>query len=520
MSFEKGKDLGAVVSVADLDSTARGEVLEVITSPTGKPVNITGDCDEAMEYAIHNKEDHIEIDAATSRRLLRKIDLCLMPVMCLLYSFQFMDKLSTSSASIMGMREELEMVGDKYSWTGSAFYLGYLAFEFPASYMLQRFPVAKTVGVFIVVWGMILCLHAVPQYAGFIALRTILGMLESSVTPAFTIITSQWYTRDEQFLRVAMWFACNGLGSILGSAIGYGLVTHITSYPIHAWKLVFVITGCMTIGLGFVVIAHVPDSPLKAWFLTPQERRLVVERIRGNQQGFGNKHFKKSQFIEAFTDYKTWLFVLFGLANNIPNGATTNFGAILMVGSFGYTPTKSMLMGMISGGIEIVGCIGLAYLTRFVHSRMVIAICGTAVVVVADCMLGFCDNKKAQLGGFLLTSLAPIGFICMLSIVASNVAGHTKKVTTNAIFLVSYCVGNLVGPQTFIDSQAPDYVGGKISIAVCGVCSFVILIAIFASYIRENKKRDLLDMSQFEKFDNSEFADLTDKENPKFRYSL
>jgi ACS family allantoate permease-like MFS transporter len=520
MSFEKGKDLGAVVSVADLDSTARGEVLEVITSPTGKPVNITGDCDEAMEYAIHNKEDHIEIDAATSRRLLRKIDLCLMPVMCLLYSFQFMDKLSTLSASIMGMREELEMVGDKYSWTGSAFYLGYLAFEFPASYMLQRFPVAKTVGVFIVVWGMILCLHAVPQYAGFIALRTILGMLELSVTPAFTIITSQWYTRDEQFLRVAMWFACNGLGSILGSAIGYGLVTHITLYPIHAWKLVFVITGCMTIGLGFVVIAHVPDLPLKAWFLTPQERRLVVERIRGNQQGFGNKHFKKSQFIEAFTDYKTWLFVLFGLANNIPNGATTNFGAILMVGLFGYTPTKSMLMGMILGGIEIVGCIGLAYLTRFVHSRMVIAICGTAVVVVADCMLGFCDNKKAQLGGFLLTSLAPIGFICMLSIVASNVAGHTKKVTTNAIFLVSYCVGNLVGPQTFIDSQAPDYVGGKISIAVCGVCSFVILIAIFASYIWENKKRDRLDMSQFEKFDNSEFADLTDKENPKFRYSL
>ncbi len=516
MLVRKGTDLGAVISVA---STNKGEDVEVFPSSISKLAS-SSDFDEAMAYAIYNKRDNTEIDAASSRRLLRKIDWCLMPVMCLLYAFQFMDKLTTLAASIMGMREELEMDGDMYSWTGSAFYLGYLAFEFPASYMLQRFPVAKTVGIFIVVWGMILCLHAVPQYAGFVALRTLLGMFELSVTPAFTIITAQWYTREEQFLRVAMWFACCGLGSILGSAIGYGLVTHIDLYPIHAWKLVFVISGCMTIGLGFVVIAHMPDLPLKAWFLNAQERCLVVERIRGNQQGFGNKHFKKLQFIEAFTDYKTWLIVLFGLANSIPNGATTNFGAILMVGLFGYTPTKSMLIGMILGGVEIVGCIGLAYLTRYVRSRLVIAICGTAVVVAAGCMLAFCDNKQVQLAGLLLTSLAPIGFICMLSIVASNVAGHTKKITTNAIFLVSFCVGNLVGPQTFIDSQAPDYVGGKVSIAVCGVCSFLILISIYASYSWENKKRDSLDMSQFEKFDNSEFADLTDRTNPKFRYSL
>ena len=76
----------------------------------------------------------------------------MLPVMCLLYCFQFMDKLSTSYASILGLREDLNMVGDMYSWTATAFYLGYLAFEFPASMLLQRFPVAKTVSVFIIVW--------------------------------------------------------------------------------------------------------------------------------------------------------------------------------------------------------------------------------------------------------------------------------------------------------------------------------------------------------------------------------
>lgn len=155
-----------------------------------------------MEFVDDGKQ--IEIDAKTNRRILRKIDMCLMPVMCLLYCFQFMDKLSNSFASILGLRDDLNMVGDMYSWTGTAFYLGYLVFEFPASLLLQRFPVVKTVSVFIITWGVILCLHAVPDYAGFIALRTILGMLESSVTPAFVILTSQWYKKEEQFIRTPL----------------------------------------------------------------------------------------------------------------------------------------------------------------------------------------------------------------------------------------------------------------------------------------------------------------------------
>ncbi len=51
----------------------------------------------------------------------------------------------------MGVRTDLKMVGEDYSWTGNAFYLGYLFFEFPASMCLQRFPVAKTLSAFIII---------------------------------------------------------------------------------------------------------------------------------------------------------------------------------------------------------------------------------------------------------------------------------------------------------------------------------------------------------------------------------
>ena len=95
-------------------------------------------------------------------------------------------------------------------------------------------------------------LHAAPSvnYASFIFLRCLLGFLESAITPAFTIITSQYWKKEEQFSRINFWFGFNGLGSIWGGAIAYGLYLHQDSYPLAAWKLVFIITGLITIFSG------------------------------------------------------------------------------------------------------------------------------------------------------------------------------------------------------------------------------------------------------------------------------
>mgnify|MGYP000315521069 CR=1 FL=1 len=503
----------------DLDDKSK-HVLTTIVSPGGKEIEITNNVDVAMEFAIQHKGEFKQLDPVTDKRLLRKIDMYLLPILCLLYCFQFMDKLTTSYSAILGLREELGMVGDMYSWTGTSFYIGYLFFEFPASLLLQRFPVTKTVGAFIITWGTILALCSVPRYPGFIALRTILGMLELSVTPAFAIITSQWYKKDEQFLRTACWFASNGFGTIIGLAIAYGLYGNQDSYSLPAWKLVFVVTGVLTIFLGMLIIVHVPDTPTRAWFLSEEEKILVVERIRSNQQGFGNPRFKKEQFVEALTDHRTWLFFFFSVLQMIPNGGITSFGTILLNEQFGFDTGTSLLMYFPSGVVEVFGCIGFAWASRFVKSRMVVAIFCGCITVMAGSLLAFAPTNEGKLAGLYLYDLSIVCFICILSQVASSVAGHTKKVTVNAVFLIGYCVGNLIGPQTFIESQAPVYVGAKIAIVVCGSGALACLVGIYISYYVENKRRDALPPVDMSHFENYEFADLTDKENPNFRYAL
>ena len=79
------------------------------------------------------------------------------------------------------------------------------------------------------------------------------------------------------------------------------------------------------------MIIFLPDSPVTAKGLTLREKKIAVERLRGNQTGVENKHLKGYQVKEAFLDPKLYLFYLLGVVGNIPNGGISNFGTIMYV---------------------------------------------------------------------------------------------------------------------------------------------------------------------------------------------
>ena len=56
------------------------------------------------------------------------------------------------------------------------------------------------------VWGITLCCHAAcKNFGGLFAARFILGMCEGSITTGLMIVTSMFYTRSEQTVRVGYW---------------------------------------------------------------------------------------------------------------------------------------------------------------------------------------------------------------------------------------------------------------------------------------------------------------------------
>ncbi|KAF7589912.1 hypothetical protein BBP40_003530 [Aspergillus hancockii] len=471
---------------------------EVIVRP-----KLSTDEDEAMR-AIEVREglDVRDMDAATNARLLKVIDRNLLPLLCLIYGLNFLDKTTLSYASVMGLQTDLSLKGTEYQWLGSIFYFGYIIVEYPSSYLMQRFPLAKYSSFNIILWGVTLtCFAAVHNFAGAAVVRFFLGAFEAVVTPGFTFLTSQWYTKHEQAGRIGFWFSCNGIANVVGGLIAYGISRGVELHGavIEPWRILFLTFGLLTIAVGVVFLYYVPDNQWNSRFLSPSDRILAVQRIRGNQQGIGNRHFKMYQFKEALADPITWAFAFFGVAVNIPFGGITTFFSQIIRNS-GYTSQQSLLYATPGGAFQTIVVILNGVISDRLHQRIYVSFVGMIIGLVGAILLAALplSNSPGRLAAYYLTQASPTAFVALLSFISTNVAGATKKTTVAAIYMVAYCVGNIIGPQTFQPGDAPRHI-----------------------YCKRNAKKARIRVSpEYEKIEKSEFKDLTDCENPELVYAV
>lgn len=94
------------------------------------------------------------------------------------------------------MKTDAHLVGEQYAWLTTIFYIGYMVSEFPTNVLFQRFNIARTCGIFIILWGIVLlCMTGANNFAGLLTARLFLGALEAGVSPCFVLLTSMFYTK-------------------------------------------------------------------------------------------------------------------------------------------------------------------------------------------------------------------------------------------------------------------------------------------------------------------------------------
>jgi ACS family allantoate permease-like MFS transporter len=147
-----------------------------------------------------------------------------------------------------------------------------------------------------------------------------------------------------------------------------------------------------------------------------------------------------------------------------------------LIVSFGYTPEQSLLYGTPGGAVEVVSLIVCGYLGDRFRNRILISTSGLLTAILGMLLI-VClplSNPSGRLAGYYLTQASPTPFVALLSLISSNVAGYTKKTTVAAIYLISYCAGNIIGPQTFQTKDKPQYRPAEITIIVCWAACLVI----------------------------------------------
>lgn len=198
----------------------------------------------------------------------------------------------------------------------------------------------------------------------------------------------------------------------------------------------FLVVGLFTVAAGIVTFLYLPDSPMKSR-LTAKEKYHAVQRVRSNQTGIENKEWKWYQVRECLADPQTCIFIVLIIANNTPNGSMSNFQATV-IKSFGFTNKQSALLNMGGGATNLTTCLISSYLASHYNKRYPSFIALLLLGLTVGCLIAFLPAhlKGVKLFGMYLCNCIGAATPICYSWIAANYAGHTKKVTMNAILLI------------------------------------------------------------------------------------
>lgn len=114
------------------------------------------DADEALAFLenhpraseIAEEGNAILEDHARRRKLIRKIDFTIAPLLASVYFLQFLDKTTISYTAIMGLRTDTHLHGQEYSYLGMLFYIGelYCASQHVARTRTYKPPTCRILG--------------------------------------------------------------------------------------------------------------------------------------------------------------------------------------------------------------------------------------------------------------------------------------------------------------------------------------------------------------------------------------
>ncbi|EON67687.1 hypothetical protein W97_06830 [Coniosporium apollinis CBS 100218] len=502
--------------------------------------------DKANEL-LSSAEGRIVVTPEDNKRVLRKIDLRILPILLAVYCLQSLDKTTLSYASVFGLIQDTNLVGTQYSWLGSIIYIAQLVMQPAISVFLVKLPIGKFTGITVFLWGATLCgMTAAHNFPTLLATRFLLGAFEAAVAPTFIAVVQMWYRRSEQTNRNASWYAMLGIVNILGSLLTYGL-GHING-SLHSYQIIFLFCGLLTVVVSVFVFIFMPDSPWEAKFLTHEEKLISIERLRMNQMGVSSKVWKWDHVWDAALDLKTWLWFCLITSIAIPSGGISTFGP-LIIKSFGFDSFTTILFNIPFGAIQIVSTLGGAFLATKLKKKSPVLVLLCIPPIIGIIMLMIIPytkgNRAALLVGYYLISVYPGISPLIYSWSAQNTAGDTKRKVTTGMIFVGQSVGNIIGPLLFKPAEAPRYTRGLTANLVLFVL-IMILVVIGAFYIKflnvkhanmreaMGKSRDIVDLSMETSKDAKDagealnedqggvgekaFDDMTDLKNEDFIY--
>ncbi|KAK5001654.1 hypothetical protein LTR16_006813, partial [Cryomyces antarcticus] len=252
----------------------------------------------------------VEIDYVAERKLVRKLDIHIIPVVMLLYLLSFLDRVNIGNARLYGMEQDLNLYGNRYQTAVSLLFVTYILSELPSNLLLKKCRPSRWIAFITTSWGIIATLTGITRsYGGLIACRLFLGLVEGGLFPGMAIYLTFFYTKRELALRIGYLFVSAALAGACGGLLAYGIGFMDGVAGQRGWRWIMILEGLPTFCLGIACWWLLADDPETAYYLTAEEKALMLlRRARQTGQTASAQRFHWADFRAALADWKMWAF--------------------------------------------------------------------------------------------------------------------------------------------------------------------------------------------------------------------
>lgn len=259
-------------------------------------------------YSSLNARERAQVglDPVQERKLWRKIDLHLLPIITLMYLFSFMDRENIGNAKLEGLMTQLQLTGSRYNVALSVFFISYGLFEFPANIAMQFFRPSRWLSGIMFTWGILmLSMGFAKSFAQLVAIRFLLGVAEAGFFPGVVFLLTMWYPRYKLMYRIALFTGAAGAAGAFSGLFAYG-ISFINTGHLEGWSWIFIIEGLVTITISLIGVFVLVDYPDTAKFLSAEEIQFV-EKQRSLDTGDDEEGTVSQRVLSAFLDWQIWV---------------------------------------------------------------------------------------------------------------------------------------------------------------------------------------------------------------------
>jgi MFS family permease len=209
----------------------------------------------------------------TQRRWLR-----IIPVALIMYTISYVDRTNVSLAldpKISSMMRDLVMDDRMKGEAAGIFFFGYVLLQIPSGYLASHWSARKVISLFLVFWGLCAVGCGLSRsFRHFEVMRFLLGVAESGVFPAATVLLANWFPRHERARANAYWNLCQPL-AVAGSAPFTGWLLGA-----YGWQQMIILEGILPFIWLPIWWFGVTDHPREAKWISAEERNYLTTTLQ------------------------------------------------------------------------------------------------------------------------------------------------------------------------------------------------------------------------------------------------